>query len=382
MDENKNEAVNASNTQSNKINNEFQARIRRGRIKRVIKKIVIIAIIVIVFLFLKYNSPQVDVEQTFDFDENVATYRDLDVTIEGDGVITANSIYNIVPKVTGEVLEDYVEPNMMVQKDQLLYVIDSSDISNTINQASLGVEQSKLSISQAEKSYNTIQDQINDLKIYATEDGYIQNLRMSEGSYVSAMSAVCDINELNVYEVVLQFHTSMAKNFRVGNKVSLFYLDYIEYVDGEISKISDSTNLISLGAQVTDVTVKVVTNGYSIQNAKVEGTVIMDDGTRVGSVNNAYLTAKSSTVVVSESTGTVKELLVENGSYVHKGDLLATLENSNLNTQLDNAQISIDNAKISKKNAENSLSSTRKQLDNYNITSPITGKIVFKNGGS
>ena len=70
---------------------------------------------------------------------------------------------------------------------------------------------------------------------------------------------------------------------------------------------------------------------------------------------------------------------LDNGSYVHEGDLIAELENSNLNTQLDNAKLNIDNAQISKRNAENNLSSSRKQLDNYNITSPISGKIVFKN---
>ena len=296
-----------------------------------------------------------------------------------DGVITANSIYNIVPKVAGEILEDYVEAGKMVKKDDLLYVIDSKDVNNSINQANLGVQQSKVSIEQAKTNYNMIQNQINDLKIYANADGYVENLVIDNGSYVSAMSQVCTITEKNTFEVTLQFRTNNSTDIKVGNKVSLFYLDYFTYVDGVVTKISDSTSLIDTGAQVTEVTVQVVTNGYDIQNARVEGTLHLNNGEQVLSVNQNNITPVKSDFVISDSTGVVKQLFIENGSYVHKGDLIAVLENSNLNNQLDSAKLTIDNAEISKRNAENSLSTTRKQLDNYNITSPISGTIVFKN---
>ena len=370
MDEQKvNENIDTvENKNSNNVNEMFKSKLKKEKTKKMVKKVVIIGIIAVLFLYSKFSKKQQVEEKVFDFDENVVGYGEVNVVVEGDGVITANSIYNIVPKVTGEILQDYVETNKDVKKGELLYVIDSKDVSNSINQASLGVQQSNVSINQAQSNYNTIQNQINDLKIYA-----------SEGGYVSSMSAVCDINELNVYEVTLQYRTATAKNIQIGDRVSLFYLDYIEYIDGYVSKISDSTNLTAMGAQVTEVTVRVETSGYSIQNARVEGTIFLSDGTQIVSINNAYISAKSSSVVVSDSTGTVKTLYVENGSYVHEGDLIAELENSNLNTQLNNAQLNIDNAKISKRNAENTLSTTRKQLDNYNITSPITGRIVFKN---
>ncbi len=261
----------------------------------------------------------------------------------------------------------------------MLYIIDSKDVNTSINQANLGVQQSNVSISQAQQSYDNILKQINDLKIYSSADGFVENLVISEGSYVNAMSVVCDINEKNVYEVTLQFRSATIKNVMPGDRVSLFFLDYIYYLDGKVIKVSDSTNLNNMGAQVTDVTISLETSGYSVDNARVEGTIFVSDGSQIVSINNSYLKPKSSNVVLSDSTGTVKELYVENGSYVHKGDLIAVLENSNLNTQLDNAALSIENAKIAKKNAQNSLNGTRQQLDNYYITSPITGRVVFKN---
>jgi len=371
--------INNSKADANtNINDVFKSKLKKEKIKKIIKRIVIVGLIVGFFAYIKLNAPQQEIKEEFNFDEHVVEYGDIKVLVEGDGVITANSIYNIVPKVTGEILQDNVVANSYVNKGDLLYVIDSKDINNSINQAGLGIQQSNVAVNQAQTNYNTIKDQINDLKIYATADGYIQNLKIDEGSLVNQMMPVCDINELNVYEVTLQYRTATAKNVKIGDKVKLFYLDFIEYIDGVVTKINDSTNLISMGAQVTEVTIQVTTAGYSLQNARVEGTIYLSDGTQIVSVNNAYLSAKSANVVVSQSTGTVKKLYVDNGSYVHTGDLIAELDNSSLNTQLKNAQLSIENANLSKKNAQNSYSQVSKQLDNYHITSPISGKIVFK----
>lgn len=380
----KNETIatqNGSNVgaNTNDVNKMFKNRRRKEKIKKYLKRGAIIGGILALYFYSKLKGSAPEEQKSFDFDENKVEYGTVSVTVAGDGVITANSIYTIVPKVTGEILQDYVIANSDVKKGEILYVIDSKDVNSTINQASLGVKQTDLSISQAQQSYDSILKQINDLKIYATADGYIENLILSEGSYVGAMTPVCDINEKNVYEVVLQYRTATAKDIMIGDRVSVFFLDYIYYVDGKVTKVSDSTSLNNMGAQVTEVTVEVETTGYSVQNAKVEGTIFLGNGTQIASINNSILTAKNSTVVVSDSTGTVKELYVENGSYVHKGDLIATLENSNLNTQLDSAKLSIDNALLAKKNAQNSLSGTRQQLDNYYITSPIDGRIVYKN---
>ena len=369
----------SSNENKKDLNQELKNKARRGRIKKIIKKVLIVAVIIAIFLMFRNGSKPVSGDNSFDFEEKNVAYGNINVMVEGDGVITANSIYNITPKVTGEILQDYVTVNEYVNKGDLLYVIDSKDINSTINQANIGVKQSNVAIEQAETSLNTVKDQINDLKIYASASGYISNLRIDKGSYVTAMSQVCNISEKNTYEVTLEFLSSSAKNAKVGDKVTLFFKDYFTSQEGTVSKIADSTIMKSNGAQVTNITVKVETTGYSVQNARVNGTLHLSTGQNILSDNEAYISNVSSDVVISNGTGVVKEMHVEEGSYVHNGDLIAVLENSNLNTQLDNAQISVKNAQISKENAQNSLNSTQKQLDNYNITSPISGKIVYKN---
>lgn len=360
-------------------NNILLKRNKKKKFNKMLKRILIVVIIVAAFLYLRSKGTNRSTEETFNFDEVVAEVGDVNITVEGDGIVSANSVYNIVPKVTGEILQDNVVLNEYVNKGDLLYVIDSKDINSSLNQASIGVEQSNIAIEQAKTNYDNVVKQINDLRIYATADGYIENLRIDNGTFVNSMTQVCNIREKNDYEVTLEFLTSAAQSINVGDRASLLYLDYLTYANGYVTKISDSTDLKKVGSQVTNVTIRMETDGYSIQNARVDGTIYTSSGVNLKSVNEGYVNTISSDVVVSNGTGVVKELYVDDGSYVHRGDLIAVLENDSLNTQLDNAEISIKNAQISKKSAQNGLESTSTQLDNYKITSPISGKVVYKN---
>lgn len=360
--------------------NELLLKKAKGIKKRkIIRNCIIVALILFIIIFSKINSKPASDNDEFLFDEVTADVGNVSVVVEGEGTITANSIYNITPKVTGEILEDNVIMNEYVEKGDLLYVIDSKDISSSINQASIGIEQANISIEQAENNYNSVKSQIDDLKIFATADGYIENLKISKGSTISNMMQVCDIREKDSYEVTLEFLTSGASSVNIGDMATLFYVDYLTTTTGYVSKISDSTFLKSTGSQVTNVTIRVETNGYNVQNAKVKGTINTSNGLNLSSVNESTIKSINSNVVVSNSSGVVKDLYVDEGSYVHNGDLIATLENSGLDTQLDNAAITIKNAQVSKKNAQNGLNSTTKQLENYEITAPISGKVVYKN---
>ena len=389
------------------INNAFKAKKRANKIKKIIKTIIWIFVIILLLAFCSRQPQMIDNSNEFKYEESTVEIGDIDVTVTGDGVIEANSIYTITPKVTGEILEDYVEVNSFVEKGDLLYVIDSKDVNSSINQASIAVEQSNNSVNQAniarqqsnvaleqsKLNYDNLMSQLEDLNIYATSSGYVSNLRIDRGSYVNAMSPVCDISEKNAYEVILEFRASNAKDIKIGNKASLFYMDHFDYVDAYVTRVADSSNLFSEGAQVTDVTLRVDTTGYSIANARVEGIIYLDNGLELRSVNEAYVTTVSADVVVANSSGVVKEKYVEDGTYVNKGDLIAVLENETLNNQIDSAKISIQNAEMgiqnaevtiqnaqsSRKSAVNGLNNSKLQLDNYNITSPISGKVVYKN---
>ena len=346
---------------------EKKRRIEKLKKKKNRKKIILLLLILVVLFVV--NSPlkgdKDQVNAKFDYEKVVADIGDIEVIVEGKGVVEENSVYNISPSVNGEIVEDYVEVGQMVNKDDLLYVIDSDDIQASLSTAKLAVEQANI-------SYNNIKKQINDLKIVANDSGYVSDLTITKGAYIVTNSPVCNLVETNQYEVVLQFMNAAASQIRVGNRATLTYMSYLTTIDGTVTNVSDRTFLRDDGSQVSEVTIRVTTTGFGLNNAIVKGEVYTDLGTTITSANTAPMTGVTNNMVKAKSTGTVETVHVKNGDYVEKGTLLVTLENVDLETALSNAEIAL-------KNAKNSLSNVEKQLDNYNIKSPITGLVAYKN---
>ena len=346
---------------------EKKRRIEKLKKKKSRKKVIIL--LLILFALLLVNGPlkgdKDQVNAKFDYEKVVTDIGDIEVIVEGKGVVEENSVYNISPLVDGEIVEDYVEVGQMVNKDDLLYVIDSDDIQASLSSAKLAVEQANI-------SYNNIKKQINDLKIVANDSGYVSDLTVTKGAYVTTTMPICSLVETNQYEVVLQFMNAAASQIRVGNKATLTYMSYLTTIDGIVTNVSDRTFLRDDGSQVSEVTIRVETSGFGLNNAIVKGAIYTDFGTTVTSANTAPMTGVTNNMVKAKSTGTVEAVHVKNGDYVERGTIIATLENVDLETALSNAEIAL-------KNAKNSLTNVEKQLDNYNIKSPITGMIAYKN---
>lgn len=61
--------------------------------------------------------------------------RSITNSLTGSGTLQPADSYTVTTLVSGEVLSDTFEEGDMVEKDQLLYTIDSSDVSSTESQA-------------------------------------------------------------------------------------------------------------------------------------------------------------------------------------------------------------------------------------------------------
>lgn len=346
---------------------EKKRRIEKMKKKKTRKKILVVLLIVVILFVANgiINGKDNKVKGKFNYEEVVTDIGNIDVVVEGKGTIEENRVYNIYPTVNGEIIEDHIEVGQSVNKDDLLYVIDSDDLSSSLSSAKLAVEQANI-------SYNNVKKQINDLKIVANADGCVSDLTVTKGAYVTTTMQICNLVEKNQYEVILQFMSSSASQFRVGNRATLTYMSYMTTTEGIVTNISDRAFLREDGSQVVEVTISIPTTGYGLNNAVVKGAIYTDSGNVISSANTAMITGVTNNMVKAKSTGTVQAVHVKNGDYVTKGTVIATLENVDL-------EIALSNAEIALKNAKNALSNVERQLENYYITSPISGTIAYKN---
>ena len=335
-----------------------------GKKKHKKRFIFLIACIVVVFGFTSLKSKAQNIT-TFDYEEVSAESGDINVTVDGKGVVSPLTQCNIYASVTGEILEDNIEVGMQVNKNDVLYKIDSDDIDISLSRAELAVKQSEL-------AYSTTKRQVSDLKIVATESGVVQGLTIKKGSYVSNSMEICKIKETDKYEVKLQYAKAFADNINVGDLVEIEFVDYLTNVNGYVTKVGDSSVLLSSGSQVTEVTVQVDTVNYSLEGARAMGNAYLQDGRIARSADLGTFTSVDSNIVRAKSFGTVDEVYVSEGSRVNAGDVIAVLSSTDLNSSLDSATLTLSDARLSYANAQ-------KQLDNYIITSPISGTVVYKN---
>lgn len=317
----------------------------------------IVFIIIAMLFYFKKEEPPV-------YRTTFVTSGDIDSFIEGSGVIRASDSRKIYSKVSAEVLEVLHDEGDMVSKDEVIASLDSSAYDTT-------VESQKIAINQANLSINNIKKQINDLTIVANASGYISGLSINEGSYVTNTMAVCDIIEQGAYEIVLPFTYSANNMPQVGNTVKMTLMGNYATLDGIITKVSDMRKLAAASSQVVDVTIKVVTTGYSLDGAEAKGELLVN-GTRQGSTANGHFKSVNLNTVRAKSMGNVEKLYVYEGKYVSAGEVIAKLSNDDLNTSLQNANLSLQSLK-------SQYNLALDQLGYYTIKAPIDGKITMQN---
>lgn len=116
--------------------------------------VVLLALAVIAALAAKFllGGQQAGAAQVSYTQERVEK-RTIISSLTGSGTLQPANSYTVTTLVEGEVLSAGFEEGDVVEKDMILYEIDSSDASNNI-------EKSQLSLNQAQRSYeNTLENQ-------------------------------------------------------------------------------------------------------------------------------------------------------------------------------------------------------------------------------
>lgn len=278
------------------------------------------------------------------------------LSISGDGAVKAADYRKEHSKVTAQVEAIYFKEGDEVKAGDVIVKLDDSDYEVTVNTQ-------RFNVAQAELSQKNVSNQVSNLKIVASSSGNIKGLNINEGSYVTNNMAICNIAPKNKYEITLQFPT--ASNIKVGDKASVFLVDSLETVLGEVSYVSDSNEILIDGTSVFNVIINVYSDKYVLTGIVASAQV----NEVYKSTNQAKFISGSTSKVVSNSSGTVSKLYVKEGQFVNEGDLIAVLTNSDLSTSAQNAALSLQSL-------YDQLAYAEDKLNDYQITADIDGTIT------
>lgn len=281
-------------------------------------------------------------------------------TVSGSGTIEAINQYEITALVKGEIIADYFEEGQVVNKDDLMYKIDPSDIESNIEKANNAIQKSRL-------SYNENIKNLNDLNVVSTASGTIKKLYIKSGDNVSNGAKIADIINDSTMILKIDFLAEHAKSIYNGQQAQVHLSGTFETVSGTVTKVSGGSFVNSYGVPVTAVEISVSNPGGIVPGDSATAVV----GEYSCSSPGVFQYSNEETVV-AKTSGTVKNIYYSEGDYVKQGETIVNLENTNLSSSAQQSALNL-------RDAELTLQNYYDQLKNYNITAPISGKVIQKN---
>ncbi len=321
--------------------------------KKIVAVVCVAAVAVVVVFPKNVAKPA---QASAEYVEVTPEKRNITNTFSSSGTISAANTYTVKSLVKGTVLTADFEVGDVIEQGTVLYTIDSSD-------AESSVEKAELSLSQAQRNYD---DAVDAQYVRSTISGTVASLKVAVGDVVTAGQEIAVIRDDSSLLLTLEFPAADAANFMVGQTADVTLDSTFETLTGTIKSVA-GTDTLSSGNLLVRTVVIAVKNTGSLTTAQAATATVNG----VSALASARFTYQKEQSITASSSGKVAALCVKEGQSVSEDTALVQLSGKELTKQVQNASDSL-------RSAEMSVSDTEKSMDDYTITSPISGTVIEK----
>ena len=337
---------------------------KKDRFKKLPKKkkiIIITALILVVFILAGMIVRGAGKKQGKDeIATATATMGNVSVIISGTGTVEANDQYDITSLVKGEIIADYFQEGDIVEKDALLYKIDTKDMENSISK-------SQISLDNATNNYNSALEDVSNLNVKSPIDGVVTNVYVKVGDNVNSGTKIADVIDSSKMLLTVPFISEDANTLYVGQTANVKLDNSFYETTGTVTKITTGELINSYGAAIKNVEI-LVDNPGSIREGDT-ATAIAGDVACNDSGTFEYNAAET---IEAEVSGKVKQMIISAGDKVIKNGVVTVLDSDSVNKALRERTNSLKDAQLS-------LDNQYDNLENYEIKAPISGTVLQKN---
>ena len=285
------------------------------------------------------------------------TRQDLTVSVSGSATLEPADSYQVTTLVSGTVQDAPFEEDDTVEQGDLLYVMDSGDAQSSVDRANISVEQSRLSYDQAREALHPT----------VPISGIINDVYVHDGDDVTAGTALAKIVAGTDLTIDFLFPYVDSGQFYVGQTATVFIGNFDGSVQGTVTAVSNGDAVTSNGMAASSVRVKLANPGI-VSEAYTASAVIGS----YCSYGQAAINTPGAATVYAAGSGTVSGFSKLIGSTVTKGETLCTIDSEAIRNQIESARLNLESARLSAGTAASAV-------DDYRITSPISGTVIEKN---
>ena len=293
-----------------------------------------------------------------------AETRNMTVSVSGTGTIEPIQSYKVTTLISGEILEAPFEEGQTVQKGDVLFRIDARDVESNIEQLQLNVRSAQLAL---DDLLETQSDNQKDRNVEAEDAGIITKLYVERGDTVTVGAPIADVLDRDHMKLKVPFHSADAQSFSIGQTATVGVTGTAETLTGTVDEIAATDEVGPGGTLVRQVTILV--NNPGVLTDTTQGSASVGG---IACASGGTFTYASSAQITAKAAGDLDTLSIKEGDRVYEGQIVGVISEADLDTQIENAQIALENAQLSLKNAQD-------KLEDYTITSTITGEVIEKN---
>ena len=282
--------------------------------------------------------------------------RDLSNSLSGTGTLNPANTYNVKSLVAGKVLTSTIEEGDIVEEGTVLYTVDASD-------ATTKAEQASITLQQAQRSYDKTMDR---QYVRAEVAGVVATLKVAKGDEVTSGQEVAVIRDSSKMVLQLEFPAADAAAFSVGQSAEVTLDGTFETLTGTVTAVT-GTDTLSTGNLLTRTVTITVRNAGGLTTAQA-ATATINGVSCIAAKCFEYQAERTLTTLAA---GTVTAINVQEGGAVNKDDIVLQISGDDLSESIQSASETL-------RGAELSMQSTQDTMNNYTITSPISGTIIEK----
>ena len=283
--------------------------------------------------------------------------RDLSNSLSGTGTLNPANTYNVKSLVAGKVLTSTIEEGDIVEEGTVLYTVDASD-------ATTKAEQASITLQQAQRSYDKTADR---QYVRAEVAGVVATLKVAKGDEVTSGQEVAVIRDSSKMVLQLEFPAADAATFSVGQSAEVTLDGTFETLTGTVTAVT-GTDALSTGNLLTRTVTITVRNAGGLTTAQA-ATATINGVSCIAAKCFEYQAERTLTTLAA---GTVTAINVQEGGAVNKDDIVLQISGEDLTEAIQSAAETL-------RSAELNMDNLQEAMNNYTVTSPISGTIIEKN---
>ena len=283
--------------------------------------------------------------------------RDLSNSLSGTGTLNPANTYNVKSLVAGKVLTSTIEEGDIVEEGTVLYTVDASD-------ATTKAEQASITLQQAQRSYDKTVDR---QYVRAEVAGVVATLKVAKGDEVTSGQEVAVIRDSSKMVLQLEFPAADAAAFSVGQSAEVTLDGTFETLTGTVTAVT-GTDALSTSNLLTRTVTITVRNSGGLTTAQA-ATATINGVSCIAAKCFEYQAERTLTTLTA---GTVTAINVQEGGAVNKDDIVLQISGEDLTEAIQSAAETL-------RSAELNMDNLQEAMNNYTVTSPISGTIIEKN---